>query len=489
MKRILFALLLACSPAAAQQPVKQSGTTPGHAVRWIAPGTIADGGTAAVGFLTSVGVVASGPAICQNSGPVTAAYNQICLGVTSTGGTVTLNNFNGATGGLSFVVNGVTQLLPTLSPPAVAGDAVCFLNTSGQLRDCGGLPSLLPVPSNLTVAHVATSADCGKYYSLGGGTFYTFTFNAVGGYPTGCQILLSNADTARGKGIVINGLSTVRLLPTSTLTVINNGSAWVTLLPPKPTTAGITFYVNHTLGNDNAANSDCLATGAGACKTFQAAVDIIQKFTLPEVGGTNIQADCDANYDETVAIYRDIGSIINLIGNSGTPTNCTFISSTSQNIIDVQDMAQATITGFELGFSGAASGAGISARQIVIVDANQIYFGSNVGGTHVNATGQASIGLFQPIVNGNAVIFVGASVSSLVTVNSITIPAAGNPNINFWFDVTTSSTVNGAPAWNVLGTVAGAQFACADNGVISLTTAYPGALTAGASSGGCQHTP
>src|SRR5213595_3149372 len=93
---LLSGLLFA---TAAHAQVQQSGTvTPGHAVRWVAPGVIGDGGTAASGSLTSLGVTLNGSGICQNSALTTAAgYQQICLGATTSGGGyISVQNFGTA---------------------------------------------------------------------------------------------------------------------------------------------------------------------------------------------------------------------------------------------------------------------------------------------------------------------------------------------------------------------------------------------------------
>jgi len=137
MKRsiVLLAALLSASPALCAQSVTQSGNvTPNHVSIWATNGVIKDGGTASNPLATSFGVV--GGQICVNSGPTTGAYNALCFAATPTGGTVSIYNYAGATGGLSFVVNGVTQGFPTIPVPTTTNDAVCFGNTSGQLVDC-----------------------------------------------------------------------------------------------------------------------------------------------------------------------------------------------------------------------------------------------------------------------------------------------------------------------------------------------------------------
>src|SRR5215469_10744776 len=88
MLRLITSLCLSIAllGTAHAQAVKQTGNvTPGHPARWSTTGTISDGGTAANGFLTGLGVQASGPGICQNSGPVTGPYQQVCLNVQPAG--------------------------------------------------------------------------------------------------------------------------------------------------------------------------------------------------------------------------------------------------------------------------------------------------------------------------------------------------------------------------------------------------------------------
>jgi hypothetical protein len=132
-----FILALVCGSAAFGQTVQQGGTvTPGHAVKWTTNGIVSDAGTAANGGLTSLGVTFNGNGICQNSAAITGAYNQICLGVTPSGGVISLFNNGGATGGLAFNINGTTQGLGAVTLPVTANDAACFANTAGNLKDC-----------------------------------------------------------------------------------------------------------------------------------------------------------------------------------------------------------------------------------------------------------------------------------------------------------------------------------------------------------------
>lgn len=141
-------VLLSAVSAQPQTSVKQSGSvTPGHAVRWIANGTIADAGTATQGFLSSIGVTNNGgPGICINSAAITAPYNQLCLAVTTNGGVkISSYVYGGATTpGITFDINGSVQGFLTATLPVNAGDQACFADTTGNIESCGAPP---PLPS------------------------------------------------------------------------------------------------------------------------------------------------------------------------------------------------------------------------------------------------------------------------------------------------------------------------------------------------------
>jgi hypothetical protein len=109
-KFAVAALFLALSsPALAQQSVQQTGNvTPGHPAMWVTNGVVGDAGPPTRGAFTGIGTTASGPSICASSGPATGPYNQICLGAgTNTGGGISVNNYGGAAGGMTFTENGV----------------------------------------------------------------------------------------------------------------------------------------------------------------------------------------------------------------------------------------------------------------------------------------------------------------------------------------------------------------------------------------------
>ncbi len=148
MRKLLAILLLIAAPAFAQTTVKQSGNvTPGHVPYWVTTGVIGDGGTAANGKLTSLGITASGPSFCINSAAITSAgWQQMCFGVTTAGGgTISLQNFGTASPqNFTVTINGTAYPFPfsiagILGPnPSVANNFACWNNTVGTLlKDCG----------------------------------------------------------------------------------------------------------------------------------------------------------------------------------------------------------------------------------------------------------------------------------------------------------------------------------------------------------------
>lgn len=198
MRRYIAAVFITAlaSTALAQSgsPVKQSGNvTNGHAAYWATNGVIADGGTAADGKLTSLGVTNNGgPGICASSAPLTAAArNQLCLSVTTNGGArISSYSYGTATNaGITFDVNGSVQGFPLVTLPVVNNDLACFDGTTGQLKDCGlvpftptGVSPIVVSPSNVisfnfSVANTflakqsnsgATTTSPGWYTSISG---------------------------------------------------------------------------------------------------------------------------------------------------------------------------------------------------------------------------------------------------------------------------------------------------------------------------------
>ena len=221
--------LLVCAETLEAQTVQQSGSvTPNHAACWTTTGVIKDCGSATTGVLSSLGVTASGPAICQRSA-ASGAYNLLCLQVSSTAGGIAMTNVGGATGGFTFTLNGVTQGIGTVTLPVSVNNFACFADTAGTLKDCGG--SLIgPAGSNtqvqfnssgvfgasanltwispaLTIGATASATGQVKLAGITSGTA-TITAQAVAGTPT------ITAPTASGT-IAVSATSPVTLNATT----------------------------------------------------------------------------------------------------------------------------------------------------------------------------------------------------------------------------------------------------------------------------------
>jgi len=171
------------------QPVQQTGhVTPGHVPMWTTNGVIQDGGTAFQGFLTSIGVTASGPSICANSGPVTGPYNEICIGATQTGGgTLSMFNYGGATGGLNFAVNGSPQSIAVVSAPLysvqynLAGSLAGVLLGNGQILigQTSAGPSAETITGDMTITNGGVTT-VGKVNGVPFPSSYTANLPLVG---------------------------------------------------------------------------------------------------------------------------------------------------------------------------------------------------------------------------------------------------------------------------------------------------------------------
>lgn len=113
MRKILVLAFWLSTIAAsfAQTSVRQSGNvTPGHPSVFLTNGVIGDGGTPQNGAATGYGVTLNNAfGFCQNSGPTSAAYQRVCFGATTAGGSViTAQSFGGApAASLSFNIGGV----------------------------------------------------------------------------------------------------------------------------------------------------------------------------------------------------------------------------------------------------------------------------------------------------------------------------------------------------------------------------------------------
>lgn len=250
MRKLAFLAALLLSTAAAAQSVQQSGTvTTGHVAVWAGNGLIKDGGTAANGFITSLGVVNNGgPGICTQSAATTAAgYNQLCLSAsTSSSAVISLQNYGTATAqDLVFRLNGVDLILPsgggnfvTTSGALVSGHLLCLSGTSGLTIDCGtgiGAGTQWGVP----------------YYSATG------TISSTGAFTNG-QILVGQTGAAPTPRTLSGDVSSISAAGAVTLGSVN----------------GVAFNSTYTangvlIGNGTSAFQSVVTSNIGYCLQSQ----------------------------------------------------------------------------------------------------------------------------------------------------------------------------------------------------------------------------
>ena len=203
MKRFVAAtavlLGLAFSGNALKAQVKQTGSvTPNHAACWSTTGVIKDCGSATLGTISSLGVTASGPALCQQSA-ASGAFNRVCLSATATAGGIAMTNVGGATGGFTFTLNGVTQGMGTVTLPVTTGDLACFADATGTLNDCGGNLSGMVVTNHA----VAVGTGALSFTSVGPGATGTVFVGNTGADPafTSAPALVNTQNAASLVGL------------------------------------------------------------------------------------------------------------------------------------------------------------------------------------------------------------------------------------------------------------------------------------------------
>lgn len=189
--------LLVCASGLDAQTVQQTGSvTGGHMTCWSTTGVIKDCGTASSPVATSIGVLASGSGICQQSGPSSGAFNRICLTATSTSGGVAMTNVGGATGGFTFTLNGVTQGIATVTLPVTTGDAACFADSTGTLNDCGLNPSSFVVGPAISINNdiAVFNGTTGKLIADGGVPLGTLPTGILPNVNAGHKVPILNTD-------------------------------------------------------------------------------------------------------------------------------------------------------------------------------------------------------------------------------------------------------------------------------------------------------
>jgi len=411
LSAIAFVLALAGSAnAQTGNPIRQSGhITPGHIGMWVTNGVLGDGGTAAQGSLSSLGVTASGPSICASSALPTVAYNSICLGVTSTGGgTLSVTNTGGATGGLtlsapSYTIVGVFGCLQASNAGVVTG--------TGSLCGSGGGGAVSSVSnSDGTLTVTPTTGAVVASLNLGNANAWTATqtFAASGIQLTssgGGVTTFAAASSASNFTLTIPAATdTMALLAvTQTLTnkTINGSSNTLTVLAASQLsgqapvanggTGAATFTSNLPLiGNGTSAIGQGTVSGSGT--------------VFATVSGTPVTGNCASWNNGNVV---DAGGPCTTGGGGGTVTSGT------ANQLTYYQSSGTTVVGLATCNSGVyqTNGSGVPSC-----------------GTTLSSTVQGNITALGTIATGvwNGTIITGTYGGTGVNNGSDTITIGGN---------------------------------------------------------------
>lgn len=135
-----------------------------------------------------------------------------------------------------------------------------------------------------TANYTVTQADSGYTFSLAGNAFFTFTLPSPSVVPTDFSCTIINADDWTGGGhakyIAFTGDSNPhsrRLWPGQSIFVQIIDGSWQAefhraRLPGQDIVAAVTFFVDPSIGSDNATTIDGLSSGAGAYKSIHSAL-------------------------------------------------------------------------------------------------------------------------------------------------------------------------------------------------------------------------
>jgi hypothetical protein len=312
--------------------------------------------------------------------------------------------------------------------------------------------------------------------------------------PAECSIRVTNVDAGRGKGVTaVGSITGTRVLPKQTYTFINENGTWQQDPVFQVVSTNPQVYVNFIEGSDDPTISDCLAPGAGACKTFQAAINI-GRFNYWPVG-INIQADCESQYDQSLQIVG-ITYLVTIIGNESNPSACQFNRTVSTVIFNVQDYAILAIAGFSV--SSPVPTTFFVARQHVIIDIQNMIFGPNAGGSAIQAFANSVVNLTGTITLNSAhggMTLIGAGANSRVTTNAtFLVPAGQQAGYSVWFSAIQAGMIDANPGFPIYNldarsTVTGQSYNCSVNAGIQLSTPYPPGLSPGLAITGCQAAP
>lgn len=366
---------------------------------------------------------------------------------------------------------------------------------------CGG------TVNSVTTNYSIQTSDC--YGSVQAGTgstgLFTVTLPSAAGFPSGCEVLVKNGDTGRGK--VLSGFPTdfgagaiLWPLQSGAVKVVNGG--WATSTNPGPwqSNSTVTFNVNHASGSD-ALTNDCLGTGAGACATIARADALItQRLSCVVSGQPTIQV-AQETFTENVNIIGPAcpGSTCVIIqGTPGTPSNTVWTAANSGNLValTVTDYGCVIINGFKMA-SSANNESAFEASKWSDIAFENIEFGAFAGASawHIQIFWEG-----HAVFEGGTYVVSGAAgaghiniVAGIVEITTVAISVPNALTYTQWASVSdrglyylngTTFTGTGSGAGST-----GKTFTCKLNAVIDYVTTgaagLPGA-SAGTTATGCQ---
>ena len=304
MKRfaVLLALLASASGANAQS-VQQSGkVTPEHVPVWATNGVIKDGGTAANPLATSFGVV--GGQNCANSAPITSPYNALCFQALPTGGVISLNNFGGAMGGLSFKINGTSYQFPytvggIVGPVSTTvGHLATWNNITGSLLADGQALSQA-VTGNWTFN--PTSGDALTINPLSGtaGKGFNITQTGANTGAASAPVHYNSIVVTDGSAVNSGSLESTPLYIEHILSSASEGQKYGLFVTSfhQQATSGMGDQIAGTLFTQSSASAGGTNTGGGAFGTVIGGNSIADL----EIGGTNYYIVAAHEFDAVIA--------------------------------------------------------------------------------------------------------------------------------------------------------------------------------------------
>ncbi len=249
-----------------------------------------------------------------------------------------------------------------------------------------------------TTAYTLAPSDSGDTVALGGSGFYTLTANAPSAYPSAFLCTVLNEDTVRAKRVALSGGQSFYLYPEQSAVVYTQNNTWQFLKNNRWQLPGTTalqnlykWFVDGSLGNDA---NDGLATGSGAKKTIQAAVDDLADFVDANQQGIMVSvADASAqtatlNLKTVLGVnnfWPGIGGVLPLVirGNLGAPV----VWNSGTNVT----MDALAVKGWRVdGFAFTNSGSAVWESEV----GGHIYVGAN---TYNGTNGTA---IFEAVYNG-----------------------------------------------------------------------------------------